>query len=105
MQEHIAKSMNTVMEVLSKIIERRRLATGKSMYKIAAECGLSKSTWREVELALCKNINLSTLMLIADGLEAPLSDIIKEQYELLGENFTLIDEQYTFEHNKKRLLP
>lgn len=92
MQEHIAKSMNTVISVLSEIIERRRLAIGKSMYEISAECGISKSTWREAELGLCKNINLSTLMLIADGLEVPLSDIIKELYEKLGDDFTLIDE-------------
>ncbi len=92
MQEHIAKSMNKVIVVLSKIIERHRISTGKSMYKIAAESGLSKSTWREAELAECRNITLSTLMQIADGLEIPLNKIIEELYEELGENFTLIDE-------------
>lgn len=92
MQEHIAKSMNKVIVVLSKIIERHRISTGKSMYKISAESGLSKSTWREAELAECSNITLSTLMQIADGLEIPLNKIIEELYEELGENFTLIDE-------------
>lgn len=92
MQEHMAKSMNYVIEALSEIIKRKRVTTGKSMYEISAECGLSKSTWREAELGLCKNINLSTLMQIADGLEIPLSDIIIELYEKLGKDFTLIDE-------------
>lgn len=92
MQEHIAKSMNKVIITLSKIIERHRIATGKSMYKIAADSGLSKSTWREAELAECSNITLSTLMQIADGLEIPLNKIIEELYIELGENFTLLDD-------------
>lgn len=84
--------MKKVINALSKIIERRRVATGKSIYKIAAECGLSKSTWREAELAECTNITLSTLLQIAYGLEMPLHEIIKELYKELGDDFTLIDE-------------
>ncbi len=92
MQEDIAKSMEQVIKALSKIIERRRVATGKSIYKIAAESSLSKSTWREAELAECKNITLSTLLQIAYGLETPLHEIIKDLEDELGEDFTLIDE-------------
>ena len=67
-----------LIKILGEIIKQKRLEKKKSIYLISAECLMSKSTWREAEIGACKDINLSTLFKIADGLEIPLSDLIFE---------------------------
>lgn len=52
---------------------------------------MSKSTWREAELGVCKDINLSTLWKISEGLNITLADIIIELQSELGEGFSLAD--------------
>lgn len=82
---------NKLMLAIGKIVKLHRLSTGKSIYAISAECGLAKATWREVEIAACKNITLTTLWKIAEGLEISPAQIIEEVRNELGEDFTLID--------------
>lgn len=82
-----------MMKALGEIIKFHRLASKKnnSIYKVSAESFISKSTWREAELGICKDINLTTLWRIADGLELSASDLLLELSEKLGDDFTLSD--------------
>ena len=80
-----------LIKALSKIISRRRKLSGKSMYKISAEASMSKSTWREAELGVCSNINLTTLWKISEGLEVKPNVLIEELQKELGENFSITD--------------
>lgn len=54
-----------LIKTIGNVVKSRRLALNKTIYKIAAESSMSKSTWREVEIGACKDINLSTLWKIA----------------------------------------
>ena len=78
-----------LIKTLGEVIKKHRLALNKSMYLISAECGMSKSTWREAELGVCKDINLSTIWKIADVLEISPSELLKEVEKKLSENFSL----------------
>lgn len=60
------------------------------MYSISAEVGVPKATWREVELGL-KDFRFSTIWKIAEGLEIPLYQLIKELQDELGEDFSLTE--------------
>lgn len=82
-----------LIKSLGKIIEKHRKETGKSMYKISAESSISKTSWRRIEKALHKDINLTSLWKIAYGLDITPDDLIKELREELGENFILDDEE------------
>ena len=85
--EKSQKLINTV----GFVIRRLRLNQGKSMYSISAEVSMSKSTWREVEIGACKDIKLTTLWLISEGLDIPLNKLIDEVKKELGDNFSLSD--------------
>jgi len=91
MQEHIDKCKREMIEALSKVVHSKRIATNKSMYAISAECGLSKSTWREAELSSCKNISFSTLWQIAEGLNMKPSELVALVEKELGSSFSFID--------------
>ena len=91
MQTHYSDSKKELVKTLGEIIKEKRLAQNKTIYKISAESSMSKSTWREAELGVCKDITLSTLWKIAEGLDIKLYDIIKELYEKLDVNFDLSD--------------
>lgn len=78
-----------LIKTLGEIIKRYRLSKGKTIYKISAEASISKSTWRDVEFGVSKNITLTTLWKIADGLEMPLAKLIEELSLRLGEDFSL----------------
>lgn len=80
-----------LVKALGEIIKSRRETSGKTIYKISAESQMSKSTWREAELGVCKDINLSTLWKISEGLEINPAVIIDELYIKLGKEFSLID--------------
>lgn len=91
MQE-TSKNSDKLIRTIGQIVKQHRLLLGKSIYAISAECGLSKSTWREVEIADCSNITLTTLWKISDGLGIPINKLLEEVRISLGEDFTLIDE-------------
>lgn len=88
MQEKSTKLIKT----LGEIIMRHRLLTGKSIYKISAESSVTKATWRRIELGFHKDVNLTSLWKIAEGLEISPEVLIKELKENLGANFSLIDD-------------
>lgn len=79
------------MSTLGSIIRKHRILQRKSMYKISAEYSISKSTWREAEYGICKDMNLSTFWKIADGLNISPDELLKELKEKLGKDFTLTD--------------
>jgi len=89
MQEKSDKLKIKLIKTLGEIIKKRRVGLNKSMYLISAECGMSKSTWREAELGVCKDINLSTIWKISDGLEINPSELLKDVEKNLSENFSL----------------
>lgn len=84
-------NVQKLMTALGRIIAGHRKAAHKTMYKISAESSMSKSTWREAELGVCKNITLTTLWKISEGLEIPLSQLMAELKAELGENFSLTE--------------
>lgn len=80
-----------LIKALGEIIKKYRKASGKTIYKISAESSMSKSTWREAELGVCKDINLSTLWKIAEGLDVNPAILVNELYYKMGEGFFLTD--------------
>lgn len=82
---------NKLIKILGEVVKSHRLSKNKSIYRISAESSLSKSAWREVEIGACKDINLSTLWKISEGLEIPITGLLDEVKENLGNKFTLID--------------
>ncbi len=89
MQEDCKKK--ELMSVLGQTVKQLRLEKAKSIYRISAEASMSKATWREVELGLCKDVTLSTLYKISDGLEISISDLLQKVNSTLGEGFSLTD--------------
>ena len=59
------------------------------MYKISAESAIHKDSWRLIENGLVKDIKLSSLWKIAEGLELDPIDLLKEVKDTLGEDFTV----------------
>ena len=78
-------------DTLSKIISTHRKNTKKSMYLISAESSISKSTWRELEKGMRNDINLSTFCKIAEGLDIPPHELLKELTDKLGDDFSFSD--------------
>lgn len=79
-------------KILGKIIQQHRISLGKSVYKISAESSVPKTTWLRIEKGICENLYLSSLWKIAEGLEIPPEELIKELREKLGDDFSLIEE-------------
>ena len=52
---------------------------------------MSKSTWREAELGVCKNMTITTLWKIAEGLDIAPAILMEELSNKLGKDFTLSD--------------
>ena len=89
--QHKPKNNIILIKTLGDIIKARRELTKKSIYKISAEISMSKSTWREAELGICKDINLTTLWKIAEGLEITPIQLLKEVQDKLGKDFSLVE--------------
>lgn len=90
MQENSNDKIEKLIKTLGLIIKTHRKAQGKTIYKISAEAGLPKATWRELEFGL-KNFRFTTLWKIAEGLDIPLAKLIQELSNELGEDFSLSD--------------
>lgn len=75
---------------LAKIIKDRRMSVNKSITLISAEVGMTKSMWADMEKGK-KDPQLSTFLRIAEGLEVRPEDLIKELFENLSEDFSLIE--------------
>ena len=79
-------------KVLALIIKNHRIKAKKSIYQISAESAVEYSTWRKIEKASSKDINLSSIWKIAEGLDITPEDLIKELRLKLGENFSITDD-------------
>lgn len=91
MQDSFENKTIRLISTLGTLIRKHRKAQGKTMYAISAEISMSKSTWREAEIGICRDMKLTTLWKIAEGLDIPLADLIDELTKELGEDFSLAD--------------
>ena len=84
-----AKSKELI-KAIGELVKEHRIEQNKTMYKISAEAGVPKATWRELELGL-KDFRFSTIWKVAEGLDMPLDKLIKEVQDKLGDKFSLSD--------------
>ena len=89
MQGKISK--NSYIKILGEIIKFHREQSNKSIYLVSAESSIAKSSWRELELGLRKDINLSTFCKIAERLNVPPHKLLKELTDKLGKDFSFAD--------------
>lgn len=90
--QDLAKNRTTkLIKAVGEVVRAHRIAKCKTMYSLSAEIAMSKSTWREVELGVCKDIRLTTLWKIAEGLEISIGELLSEVSKKLGEDFSLTD--------------
>lgn len=89
MQQSYNDNKSKLQKAISEIIKTYRQKQNKSISLISNEIGMTKSMWADLEKSI-KDPQLSTLWRIAEGLEIPLSTIIKELEKNLGKDFSLI---------------
>lgn len=89
MQQSYTDNKSKLLKAISEIIKTHRLEQNKSISLVSNEIGMTKSMWADLEKSI-KDPQLSTLWRIAEGLEIPLSTIIKELEKNLGKDFSLI---------------
>jgi len=89
MQDFTQDKTLKLIKAVGDVVRSHRKKQAKTMYKISAETAMSKSTWREVEIGACKDIKLTTLWRIAEGLEVSVGDLLNEVSKELGEDFSL----------------
>ena len=90
MQEGYTTNKKVLQKALSEIIRQHRQAQMKSISIVSDEIGMTKSMWADLEKSI-KDPQLSTLWRISEALDIPLSVIIVELENVLGENFSLIN--------------
>lgn len=90
MQDLFLKNKKLMQVRLGLIVKKLRKQTNKSISLLTAEVGMTKSLLADTEKGI-KDPQLSTLWRIAQGLNIPLSEIIKLLETELEENFTLIE--------------
>ncbi len=90
MQEVYFNNKKLMQQVLSSIIKKYRIERNKSISLISDEIGMTKSMWADLEKSI-KDPQLSTLWRISEALDIPLSVIVIELENALGENFTLVN--------------
>lgn len=66
-----------LLSKLSLRIREERLKKGISSEKLAYEIGISKGNLSEIERGL-RDLRFSTLKAVADGLDIPLSKLLKD---------------------------
>lgn len=89
MQDLYNKNKTILQAKLAAIIKYHRQKKNKSITLISNEIGMTKSMWADLEKSI-KDPQLTTLWRIAEGLEIPLSTLIKELEKNLNEDFSLI---------------
>ena len=91
MQEYFDEnqSKELLLKVIAKVIYQHRKQQNKSIYKLSAEGTISRSTWRDVELNLCKDPAFTTIWKIAEALDMKPEDLIREIHQELGSDFSL----------------
>jgi len=91
MQEKLKVEKQNFISELSKIVKSHRIKLKKNIYSISAEASTPRSTWRDLEFGISKNINLSTFCKIAEGLEMKPWELLKELCDKLGEEYSFSD--------------
>ena len=76
------------ISALGNLIKTHRKKLNKSIYQISAESSVPRSTWRDIEFALRNDINLINFCKIAEGLDIPCYELLKELMEKLGDDFS-----------------
>lgn len=89
MQYFYEKEKKLLQLALAKIIQNHRKINKKSISLICNETEMTKSLWADLEHGK-KDPQLTTLWRIAEALELPLSQIIKELEQSLGQDFSMI---------------
>lgn len=90
MQDCYIENKTKLQKCLSKSVKEKRLNLNKSISLLSAEVGMTKSMWADLEKGR-KDPQLSTIWRISQGLDIPLSVLIKEIEDNLGNDFTLIE--------------
>lgn len=90
MQEGYLENKKYLQTQLGKLIKAYRLKTSKSISLLTAEVGMTKSLLADTEKGI-KDPQFSTLWRLAQGLNVPLSEIIKELENNLETDFSLIE--------------
>ena len=85
-------SKEKLVRAISKIVKNHRHKIGKTIYQISAESSLDYSTWRKIETCKYKDIKLTTIWKIAQGLDIYPDNLIKELRLELGSDFNLTDD-------------
>ena len=81
-----------LQKVLASVIRKNRKSCNKSMSLLSNEIMLAKSLWSDLEKGK-KDPQFSTLWRIAEGLEIPLSLLIKEVEDRLNGSVSFIDDE------------
>ena len=87
-----------LLKITGNIIKKYRGI--KSISLLSNEIELSKSIWSEVEKGN-KDIQLTTLWRISEGLNIKPSELIKEIENMLGKDFSFL--QHNSNRNKKQI--
>lgn len=90
MQESSINKSEKLIKTFGNIVKKHRKNQGKTIYRISAEAGIPKATWRELELGL-KNFRFITLWKVAEGLEISPNKLLEELLNEMGNDFSLSD--------------
>ena len=91
MQESDANNKKIWSEAVRDIITELRVKTGKTPYKLSAECSMAKNTWYDVESGKCKDPAFSTIWKMAEAFDILPEDLVCKIRQKLGKNFSLSD--------------
>ena len=91
MQEKEAINKRIWAEAIRDIIMEYRKKTGKTPYKLSAECSMAKNTWYDVESGKCKDPAFSTIWKMAEAFDVLPEDLVSKIRQKLGEKFSLSD--------------
>ena len=91
MQDKTNQVKQLFITTLGEIIEKHRKELNKTIYKISAETSVPRSTWRDVEFGVSRDINLTNFCKIAEGLDIPADKLLGELLQKLGKDFSFTD--------------
>ena len=81
-----------LQKALANVVRKHRKINKKSISLLSNEIMLAKSLWSDLEKGV-KDPQFSTLWRIAEGLEIPLSVLIKEVEDNVKDTINFIDEK------------
>lgn len=81
-----------LQKALANIVKKHRKTSKKSISLLSNEITLAKSLWSDLEKGV-KDPQFSTLWRIAEGLEMPLSVLIKEVEDKIKDSINFIDDK------------